>query len=142
MKLGKILKCAAYNSDLFQHYVYKMALLSQHNLFNNIPPLPGQRHACKHALADSGIILKLLFNSIENQLTEMEQVVAKQTNKQTSQNHKLSIKINSSSTQTEIIEFLIELLIEKLKQMLSPQSSISRNSYFTKYGKVVIFLIH
>lgn len=119
-----------------------MALLSQHNLFNNIPPLLGQRHACKHALADSGIILKLLFNSIENQLTEMEQVVAKQTNKQTSQNHKLSIKINSSSTQTEIIEFLIELLIEKLKQMLSPQSSISRNSYFTKYGKVVIFLIH
>lgn len=75
----------------------------QHNLFNNIPPLLGQRHACKHALADSGIILKLLFNSIENQLTEMEQVVAKQTNKQTSQNHKLSIKINSSSTQNNRI---------------------------------------
>lgn len=59
-----------------------MSLLSQHNLFNNMPPWLGQKYTHKHALADSGIIIKLLFNSIENQLIEMEQVVAKQTNKQ------------------------------------------------------------
>lgn len=46
-----------------------------------MPPLLGQKHTYKHALADSGIIIKVLFNSIENQLTEMEQLVTKQTNK-------------------------------------------------------------